>query len=81
MQAALGVGKGHLQQRGDETTGTHVVTCHDPSLADELLYGIEAVGEVFAVLHRRHVAADAAEALREGRAAESLLVEAEVYII
>ena len=81
MQATLCVGKGHLQQCGDETAGTHVVTCHDPSLADELLHGIEAVGEVLAVLHRRHVAADAAEALREGRSAEALLVEAEVYII
>ena len=81
MQATLCVGKGHLQQCGDETAGTHVVTCHDPSLADELLHGIEAVGEVFAVLYRRHIAADAAEALREGRSAEALLVEAEVYII
>ena len=81
MQATLSVGKGHLQQRGDETTGTHVVTCHDPSLADELLHGIEAVGEILAILHRRHVAADAAEALCEGRTAKTLLVEAEVDII
>ena len=81
MQTAFSVGKGHLQQCGDETTGTHVVTGHDPSLADELLHCVEAVSEILAVLHCRHVAADAAEALCEGRTAKTLLVEAEVYII
>ena len=81
MQTAFGVGEGHLEQGCDETTGRDVVAGHHPAFLDKGLDGIEAVGEVLCVLHRRHIRADAAQCLRKGRTAKALLVEAEVYII
>ena len=81
MQAALGVGERHLQQCGDEAAGRYVVTGHHPPFLDERLDGVEAVGEVLGILHRRHIRADAAQRLSEGGATEALLVEAEVNII
>ena len=54
---------------------------HDPSALDELLHGVEGIGEVLGVLHRGHVVAHIAQALCEGRAAEPLLVEAEVNMV
>ena len=66
VHAALGVGEAHLQQGGNQTAGRDVVSGHDPSFVYQLLNGHEGVGEVFYILHRRHVAAHLAEALRKG---------------
>ena len=81
VHAALPVGEGHLQQGGYQSACRYVVASYHPSLRYQLLYGHEGVGKVFGVLHRRHVAAHLAEALRKGRAAQSLLVEREVYVV
>ncbi len=81
MQTTLGVGERHLKQCGDETTSRDVVTSHHPSLLDEGLNGVETVGEILGVLHRRYIRTDAAQCLGEGGTAEALLVEAEVNII
>ena len=67
--AALRVGEGHLEQRGDETTGRDVVTSHDPAAVDELLHGHEGVGKVLGILHRGHIVAHLAKALGKGRTA------------
>ena len=81
MHAALLVGKHHLQQGGDDTTGRHVVASHDPTLLNEVLHGVEAVGEIFGVLHGRHIRANLTQGLGEGRATEALCVEREVDVI
>ena len=57
MNTALLVGKRHLQQRGYQTTGTDIMTCHHPPFVDECLYCLETVGKVFRVFHCWNVAA------------------------
>ena len=81
VHAALCVGERHLQQGGDETAGRDVVTCHHPTTVNQFLNGVEGIGKVFSVFHRRHVVPHLAEALRKGRAAEVLLVEREVDVV
>ena len=57
------------------------MTCHHPTTVNQFLNGVEGIGKVFGVLHRRHVVAHLAEALRKGGAAEVLLVEGEVDVV
>ena len=81
VHTALGVGETHFKQRGDETTGADVVTCHYPSFGYHLLYSLEASCEIFGVLHRRNIVAHLAKTLCEGASSESLFVEREVDVI
>ena len=67
FDTALLVSKCHFQKRGDETTGTDVVTCQEKSLLHQVLHGQEGITEIFRILHCRHVAAHLAEALRKSR--------------
>ena len=71
----------HFEKCGDKTSGADVVTTVYPSAADHLLHSVERVGEVFGVLHCRHVVAYLAKTLCEGRTSKALLVEREVDII
>ena len=75
VHTALTVGEAHLEKSGDKATSRDVVTCHNPSLLNHLLNSVEAVCEVFRILHSRNVVANEAEALCEGATAEALLVE------
>ena len=81
VHTALGVGETHLKQCGDETTGADVVACHYPAPLYHLLHGVECIGEILRVLHRRHVVAHLAEALCESTSAEHQFVEREVDMI
>lgn len=81
MHTALGVGETHFEKCRDETSGRDVVTCHYPSLLYHFLYGVEAVGEVFGVLHCRNIIAHEAEALCECASSEALFVEGEVDMV
>ena len=81
VHTATGVGEAHLQQCGDESAGRDIVSGHDPTLLDEFLNGIKAVGEVLGILHGRHVVAYLSKALCESRTAQPLLVEREVDMI
>ena len=66
VHTAVGVGKGHLEQCGDETTGRDVVASHNPTAVDELLHSLEAVSEVLSIGHGGHIAtADGAISLKE----------------
>ena len=81
MQTTCHVGKGHFEQGGYQTAGRDVVAGHDPSLPDEFLHRIEAVGEVLGILDRGHIIAHLAQCLGESRAAEALGIETEVDMI
>jgi len=81
VHTAFGVGKGHLEQRSDQSAGRNVMSGHHPSFLDKLLNGVEAVGKILRVLHRGHVAANLSECLGKGRATQSQFVEAEVDVV
>ena len=81
VHTALGVGKAHLQQGGDQTTGGDVVTCHDPALLNHLLNSHERISEIFGILDGGHVGAYLAQALGKGGATKALLVKREVDVI
>ena len=78
---ATSVCKTHLKECCYKSAGRDVVTSHDESFADKLLDGVEGCAEIFRVLNRRHVVTDKAQALCEGRTAETLLVEGEVDVV
>ena len=75
------VGETHLQQCGNQSTGRNVMSGYNPSLLNELLYGIEAIGKILRILHRRHIIAHLTQTLGKGRSAEALLIEREVDMI
>ena len=81
VHTALGIGKAHFQQRGNQTTGGDVVTSHYPALLNELLNGHEGVGKVFGILNSRNIAAHLAKTLGKGRTAETLLVQREIDVV
>ena len=81
VHTAVGVGKGHLEQCGDETTGRDVVASHNPTAVDELLHCLEAVSEVLGIGYSGHIVAYLAEALCKGGATQTLCVEAEVDMV
>lgn len=81
VHTAVGVGKGHLEQCGDETTGRDVVASHNPTAVDELLHCLETVSEVLGIGYGGHIVAYLAEALRKGGATQTLGVEAEVDMV
>ena len=57
VETTLGIGKGHLQQCGDETACRDVVSCQDEAFVDECLHCVECVTEVFCILHRGYLVA------------------------
>ena len=75
VHTALSICEAHLEQCCNQTAGRDVVTCHNPTLLDHFLNCVEAVGEVFRILHSRNVVANESEALCKGAAAKTLLVE------
>ena len=81
MQSTFDVSKSHLEQCRDKTACRDVVTCHHPSPADEFLHGIETVGEVFGIGHRRHVRTHITATLCECRTSQALFAEGEVDMI
>ena len=81
MHTALDVCECHLKQCGYDAAGTDVMSAVDESAVDKRLYGVEGIGEILRILHRRHVVAHLAEALCKGAAAQALLVEREVYMV
>ena len=81
MQSAVGVGKGHFQQTGDETAGGNIMTGQYPAFVDELLNGAEGIGEIFGVNDRRHIIAHMTETLGKGGTAEALFAEREVDVV
>ena len=56
VDATLGVGKAHFEQRRSETARGDIVARHDEALVDQLLHSHEGIAEVFGILHRRHIA-------------------------
>ena len=81
LQATLGVGEAHLQERGDETACADVVTGQQQLLADALLHSVKGIAEVFGIRARGHIAADLALALCVGAAAEAQLIKREIYMV
>ena len=81
VETTLRVAESHLEQGGDESAGRDVVASHHPSAANQLLHGIEAIDKVFGILHCRHVVANLAKALCEGRTTQPLLIEREVDVV
>ena len=79
--AAGGVGEAHLEQRGEHAAGADVVACHHPSLANHLLDGVEATGEIFCVMYGGDVVAHLAQGLCQGRTTEAQVVETEVDVV
>ena len=57
VQAAFGVGKAHLQQGRDETSGRDVVAGKYQAFLHQLLDGEEGIAEVFGVLYGGHIVA------------------------
>ena len=57
VQTTLLVGKAHLEQGGNETTGRDIMTSHNPAFLDELLDSHKGISKVFGILHRRHIVA------------------------
>ena len=55
VQTAGLVGEAHLQQGGNHTTGTDVMSGSYPSTLDHLLYSHEGITEIFRILHRGHI--------------------------
>ena len=71
LKSALRVGKAHLEQAGDETARTNVVTCQDEAFLHQLLNGVESIAEVFGILHRGHIATHLLQRLGKSRTAEA----------
>ena len=80
-EAAVGVGECHFKQGGHQSSGAHVVHGQHAIVLHQALHGCEGALEVVGVGHRRSIAADAVEALGEGRAAEPQGIGREVDII
>ena len=81
VHTTLGICETHLKQCGNHTTGTDIVTCHNPSLGNHLLNSIEGISKVLCILHCRHIVAHLAEALCKSTTAKTLLIEREVDMI
>ena len=81
LHAAMGVGKAHLQQAGDETAGADVVTCQQQFLAHTFLHGIEGIAEVFGVGAGRNIGAYLAMNLCKGATAQAQLIKGEVDVV
>ena len=75
LDAALLVGKCHLQKGGDETAGTDIVTSQKQFLLHQLLHSQESIAEVFWILHGRHITSHLAQALCKGRTTQLQGVE------
>ena len=81
FESALCVREAHLQEARDETACRDVVTGEDEAALYQVLNGVEGIAEVLRIAYRRHIAPDFPHALGKGGAAESQLVEREVYMI
>ena len=81
LQTAFSISKAHLKQSCDDTTGTDVVACEQHTLVNQLLYGREAINEIFRILNRRNIASHLAKTLCKCATAELHLVEREVDIV
>ena len=57
VESALAVGECHLEQGGDETTGTHIVSGKQQLVVNKLLYGIERSCKIGGVRHLRSLVA------------------------
>ena len=81
VHTALCIGEAHLEQCGDKSTGTDVVTRHNPTTVDKFLNSVEALNEVVRVLDRWNIVANLVEALSKCRTTKTQAVEAEVDMI
>ena len=70
VHAADVVGKGHLQQRSDQTSSRNIVPRKNLSSVDQLLYGGECLDKVVGRLDRGYVRSDKAQRLCEAAATE-----------
>ena len=81
VQTTFRICKSHFEQRCNHTTSRNIVSCKNPTAANHLLNGIEAIAEVARLFHGRNVRTNLAQALCKGRTAQTLLVEAEINVI
>ena len=80
VNAALHVGKTHLQQRNDDTARRNVVSCQYKSLIYKRLHGVEGFAERLGTCHIGTVVAQSAQDLRKTRSAQRWRRVGEVYI-
>ena len=81
VHTTFDIGKCHLKECGDKTTGTDVVSAVYPTAVDHLVDSIEGIGKILRVLDCRNIVAHLAKTLCESTTAEALLVEREVDMI
>ena len=65
MQSTFCIGKGHLKQCCDKTTGRDVMSSEYPSTTDKLLNGVETVAEVLWLFDSWNVTTNLSETLGE----------------
>ena len=81
LDTTLLIGESHLQQCGDETTCTDVVTSQQEFFLHQILHSQESIAEVLRILYGWHIASHLAQTLSKGRTTQLQGVEREVDMI
>ena len=81
LQTTFHIGKTHLKQGRNHTTGRNIVTSQNQALFDSVLHGIESIAEIFRIHHGRHLVTHSVQGLCQGRTAQFQLIEREIDII
>ncbi len=81
VESALGVGKGHLEQGGEQAAGAHVVGGEQHLAGHKLLHGGKGCGKVLCALHTGGFLSYGAQGLVQGRATQLKRCAREINVV